>query len=231
MNFQGIARYAPLVGLGIGGILAISDVLLEGLGTPIQTRSGLVIALWLFLTGGLHMDGAMDTADGLAVPDPSRRLAVMADSRAGAFGVMVAIILLGLKAIALFDLDHFRGLGLMAGAGWGRWGQVIAIARYPYLKAEGKGAFHKTYARPATDWVIGLAALVGLCPVMWISWPEARLLAVATTLGGFAIAVLAGAWFNRQLGGHTGDTYGAIVEWTEALLLCLMAALQSSLTT
>jgi adenosylcobinamide-GDP ribazoletransferase len=49
--------------------------------------------------------------------------------------------------------------------------------------------------------------------------------AVGMGLGGSAIAFLTGAWFNSQLGGHTGDTYGAVVEWTEALLLCLLTAL------
>jgi len=48
--------------------------------------------------------------------------------------------------------------------------------------------------------------------------------AVGMALGGGAITVI-GAWFNHKLGGHTGDTYGAVVEWTEALLLCLHSTL------
>ncbi|NER83164.1 MAG: adenosylcobinamide-GDP ribazoletransferase [Leptolyngbya sp. SIO1D8] len=229
MSFEGIARYAPLVGLGIGGVLATSDLLLAWLGMPIVTRSGLLVAIWILLTGGLHLDGAMDTADGLAVPDKRRRLAVMADSRAGAFGVMVAVVLVGLKGVALIDLESLRWFGVMAAAGWGRWGQVIAIDRYPYLKAEGKGAFHKSHARPATDWMMGLVMLIGFCGIVLLFRPEAWLLALGTTLGGFAISILVGAWLNLQLGGHTGDTYGATVEWTEALLLCLMTGLLSSL--
>jgi adenosylcobinamide-GDP ribazoletransferase len=39
---------------------------------------------------------------------------------------------------------------------------------------------------------------------------------------GGAIAIFTGAWFNHQLGGHTGDTYGAVVEWNEALFLCVL---------
>jgi adenosylcobinamide-GDP ribazoletransferase len=41
-----------------------------------------------------------------------------------------------------------------------------------------------------------------------------------------AIALLIPAWFNHQLGGHTGDTYGAVVEWTEALFLVLLTAVE-----
>jgi adenosylcobinamide-GDP ribazoletransferase len=46
--------------------------------------------------------------------------------------------------------------------------------------------------------------------------------AVGAALAGFTLSILTGAWFNHQLGGHTGDTYGAVVEWTEALLLCAL---------
>ena len=227
MKFEGIARYAPVIGLGIGSILLGVDIGLSALGVPLATRCGLLVGLWLLITGGLHLDGAMDAADGLAVPDQARQLAVMADSRTGAFGVMVAIGVLGLKGLSLADLESLRWFGLLAATGWGRWGQVVAIARYPYLRAEGKGAFHKDHAHPKTDWLLGFATLLLLPGVtLWI-YPDHWQLLLGTTIAGCAIALLTGAWFTRQFGGHTGDTYGAIVEWTEALLLCLMVILQA----
>ncbi|HEY9889615.1 MAG TPA: adenosylcobinamide-GDP ribazoletransferase, partial [Candidatus Obscuribacterales bacterium] len=157
---------------------------------------------------------------GLATPDPARRLAVMTDSHTGAFGVMAAIGVLGLKFVALADLDTLRWFGLMAAAGWGRWGQVVAIARYPYLKATGKGALHKAHAHPRTDWLWGMALLVGLSGVALSQEPHPWGVILGAMGGGGAISLLSGAWLQRQLGGHTGDTYGAIVEWTEALFLC-----------
>lgn len=225
LDFQGIARYAPLVGLGIGALLALGDLLLTVAGLPVLTRSALVVALWLAVTGGLHLDGAIDTADGLAVPVPQRRLEVMADSRSGAFGVMAAVVVLGLKALALADIAETRWLALMAAAGWGRWGQVVAIVCYPYLKPSGKGAFHKQHSQPRWDlWPgsLALLALLGSCAAFSLA-PWQRLAAIA--LGGLALSTLTGAWLNHKLGGHTGDTYGAVVEWTEALLLCLLTTL------
>lgn len=221
LNFDGIAKVAPLVGILVGAILGGVDTGLALAGMPVLTRSALVVLVWLALTGGLHLDGAMDTADGLAVMEPERRLAVMADSVAGAFGVMVAIALLSLKIVALSELTD-RTLALMAAAGWGRWGQLMAIARYPYLKAEGKGAFHKASIR--SSWAAlptGLLLVIlggaqeAIAPDLW---PRAVLM----TFGGGAIALGTGAWFHHKLGGHTGDTYGAVVEWTEALLLALL---------
>lgn len=213
LDFRGIARFAPIVGLIVGLLVGALDWGLAWLGIPILTRSAIAVAVWVAITGGLHLDGAMDTADGLAVMNPERRLEVMADSATGAFGAMTAVILLLLKTIALSDLGQERVWLLVGVAGWGRWGQLVAIARYPYLKPTGKGAFHKEAIRSLWEAVPTLVILVALS---WVVRPW--------MIAGSAIAVLVGAWFNWKLGGQTGDTYGAIVEWTEALLLCWLTA-------
>jgi adenosylcobinamide-GDP ribazoletransferase len=167
----------------------------------------------------------MDTADGLAVQNPQRRLQVMADSATGAFGAMAAIALVLIKTAALTDLDSYRWLTLMATSGWGRWGQQVAIAQYSNLRPDGKGAFHKAAIRSPLDVMPGLLLLLGLSGLQILLDSYVSVFAVGMALGGGAIAVLTGAWFNHKLGGHTGDTYGAVVEWTEALLLCLLTAL------
>lgn len=221
IEFQRIARWAPCIGLLLGGLLGLVDVTLQRLGLPVLTRSALVIACWLVLTGGLHLDGAMDVADGLAVGDSQRRLEVMKDSVTGAFGVMAAVIVLLLKTSALGDLESYRWLGLMGAAGWGRWGQVAAIAFYPYLRPTGKGAFHKQFLCFPYDLLLGLFFLLGFGGFLCLLDPYRWWRGLGMTVAGCAIALLSGFWFYRQLGGHTGDTYGAIVEWTEALLLCV----------
>ncbi|NHC35225.1 adenosylcobinamide-GDP ribazoletransferase [Scytonema millei] len=224
LDFQRVARFVPLVGLIVGGILGLIDLGLFLLGVPILTRSAVVVVSWIAVTGGLHLDGAMDTADGLAVQDPQRRLQVMADSVTGAFGAMVASAILLLKISALTDLDTYRPLILMAACGWGRWGQQVAIACYPYLKPTGKGAFHKAAIQSYWDLLPGLLLLLGLSGVQILLNRDRIVASLAMALGGSAIAILTGAWLNYKLGGHTGDTYGAIVEWTEALFLCLLTA-------
>jgi adenosylcobinamide-GDP ribazoletransferase len=219
-SFAGIAGLAPVLGVALGGGLGLIDWGLQLMGWSALLRSALVVGLWLWLTGGLHLDGAMDTADGLAVMDPQRRLAVMADSRTGAFGTMAAIAILGLKTLALADLALGRGWILATVALWGRWGQVVAIARYPYLRTEGKGALHKADLRLPQDLTVGLGLGLGLALLWAWRFPDHMPLAVGLGLGGMAQAVGMAAWFNHRLGGHTGDTYGATVEWTETGLLC-----------
>jgi adenosylcobinamide-GDP ribazoletransferase len=219
LAFSGIARWAPIVGLAIGGGLGLLDTGLAGMGLPLLTRSALVVLVWVAVTGGLHLDGAIDTGDGLAVFDSERRLEVMADSRTGAFGVMSAIAILLLKTAALTDISTHRWLALITASSWGRWGQLLAIGCYPYLKPQGKGAFHKAAIQSGWEALPSLVLLLGLSGG-WGYWANAGSVSLGLTVCGATIASATGAWFNRQLGGQTGDTYGAIVEWTEALFLC-----------
>lgn len=221
-NYYRIARWSSWIGILLGSFLGILDIILAQLGWPNLTRSGLIVAIWLYLTGGLHLDGVMDTADGLAVTDPKRRLEVMQDSHSGAFGVMAGVIVLLLKTLAVSDLTSDRYLVLMAAAGWGRWGQLIAIAFYPYLKPTGKGAFHKQNIRLPQDVWFGLLPLLGLSISYQFFHPTQWTVNLLMIILGLTISYLTGFWFNCQLRGHTGDTYGAVVEWTEVIYLCCL---------
>ena len=224
IQFERIARWCPLIGLMLGASLGLIDWGLIWLGFPNLVRSIFIVAIAVGLTGGLHLDGVSDTADGLAVTDPERRLVVMKDSLTGAFGVMAIALVLLLKFAALSELGSARWFCLMMAMGWGRWGQVAAIAFYPYLRAEGKGAFHTETFKFPQDLLLGLFFLL-LFGSGFILWqPQFWLLTLQSSILGCAIALLTGWWFAKRLGGHTGDSYGAIVEWTEALILCGLTA-------
>jgi adenosylcobinamide-GDP ribazoletransferase len=221
LDFTRIARWAPVIGLFIGGGLGLVDLALDWLEMPILTRSGVVVVLWIWWTGGLHLDGAMDTADGLAVQDPERRLTVMTDSVTGAFGAMVAVVIILLKTCALAEITHDRIWILPLVAGWSRWGQVLSIALYPYLKLQGKGAFHRQGMKLPQDILLGLILLLAVAVCQIYLQPQHWLEISLKSIASCGIAALVGYYFDRKLGGHTGDTYGAVVEWTETFLLCL----------
>ena len=219
-NWSRIARWCPVIGLVIGLLLAWLGRLLNWLGLPSLTLNALIVTFWIVITGGLHLDGAMDTADGLSVTDPNRRLEVMKDSATGAFGAIAAVVILLLKTVSLSEMSLPIWLALLSATGWARWGQVCAIAFYPYLRTTGKGSFHKENLRSPEDILLGLIVL--LCfSGLWLAvgnllWWQVGIIVT----GNIAIALITGYWFDRQLGGHTGDTYGAVVEWSEALILC-----------
>ncbi|NJN85299.1 MAG: adenosylcobinamide-GDP ribazoletransferase [Leptolyngbyaceae cyanobacterium SL_7_1] len=220
VDIQYAAQMAPTVGVLLGGCLGLLDWGLAAVGMPVLVGSVVVVLCWIGLTGGLHLDGAMDTADGLAVQDPSRRLEVMSDSATGAFGAMAAIALLLLKAVALSAIPEGREVGLVLAAGWGRWAQQVAIVHYPYLKPTGKGSFHKT-ALPSAWHLVPSGLLLAGISALPLGLQASPALAMKLAIGG-AIAWVVPLWFARQLGGHTGDTYGAVVEWTEAIFLTVL---------
>ena len=219
-NWSRIARWCPLIGLLIGSLLSLLQTVMWWVGMPALTRSVLTVAAWIAITGGLHLDGAMDTADGLSVTDPDRRLTVMKDSATGAFGAIAAIVIISLKIATMSEMSLPLWLASISATGWARWGQVWAIASYPYLRKTGKGAFHRENLRFPQDVLLGLFVLL-CCSGLWFTVAGLSYWQVgAIVSGNIAIALLTGYWFYRQLGGHTGDTYGAVVEWSEALILC-----------
>lgn len=225
LDFSGIARFAPIIGIGIGILLGVLDALLMVLNAPPLTASAVVVIAAIALTGGLHLDGAIDLADGLAVLDPQRRLEVMRDSVTGAFGVMAAVAIVVLKVVALADLSTDRAFVLMTAAGWGRWGQVLAIVRYPYLRTQGKGSLHQSQ-QSWRDLLPGAIALLILALVHANSHPDRWGISLGSMILGVTVSAGIGAWIAQQLGGHTGDTYGAIVEWTEVGLFVGLSLLE-----
>lgn len=222
LEFERIARWAPWIGLLLGMGIGTIDYGLALGHMPVLTRSALVVALWIGLTGGLHLDGVMDTADGLAVMEPERRLTVMSDSRTGAFGVMAGTLVILLKVCALSNLSMAHLPALVTALVWGRIAQVMAIATFPYLKPEGNNAFHTTAFQGVGDLWPSAMGLFAITVCQYYGFP----LAWPSILGGILIGSILSFgisyWFYYQFKGMTGDVYGAIVEWTEALILCCL---------
>lgn len=205
--------FFPLVGLLLGGLLAGTDLLVAGVVQPL-VRDVLLVALLAALTGALHLDGVIDTFDGLfGGYDRERRLAIMRDPRAGSFGVVAVVLILALKVAALSSLpDSLRMSALLLAPCLGRWSIVLSTGAFPYARSEGMGLAFKHSVLPrhvagAGLWALGAGWLL-LGPGGLAVW-------VGATLG----ALLAGRWIAARLGGLTGDSYGALCELTEAAVL------------
>ncbi|MGI0480485.1 adenosylcobinamide-GDP ribazoletransferase [Geminocystis sp. CENA526] len=222
IDFSKVAVWLPWVGCLLGSILGLIAYVLEMLGFSPLMEGVLIVGLWIYLTGGLHLDGVMDTADGLAVQNPEKRLTVMSDSNTGAYGVMAGIILILLKVASVMDIRENLGFYLILSASWARWGQLMSIVLYPYLKLEGKGAFLKKELNLPFDVIVASLFIILLWLIQYFWLKSSIELMIIETLSGFIPSLLTGWWFDRQLGGHTGDTYGATVEWSEVIILtCL----------
>lgn len=211
-----LSAYFPLVGLVIGLALAAAGGLVFWL-APAGVAAALVLAVWVGLTGMLHLDGFMDSCDGLLPPrDPARRLEIMKDSRVGAFGVVGGVLLLLLKANALAALPAaYRLPALVCVPVLGRWAMAWVMARYPPARPGGMGAMFSAGIGPRQ---VGLASMVaGVVAAGLLGWRAAVLLPLAW-LSATLLARLAMA----RIHGLTGDVYGAVCELTEAVLLAAL---------
>lgn len=213
-------KFFPLVGLLAGSILAGVAVLTGGW-LPGTVRSTLLVTLSVFITGGLHCDGLMDSADGLfSGRARERMLEIMKDSRVGSFGVIAIILLLLWKWALLHDLpDSLLVPALISMMTFGRFAMILAILRFPYARPEGMG---KAFALYAGTHSLGpaLATLLGLLAVFYfVTGPLVCGIAAAAALAAILFAFWFGRWTTHKLGGMTGDTYGAVTELSELVVL------------
>ena len=207
--------YFPLVGLALGGALYGMEVGLS-LIFPAQVVAVIILAAWVLLTRALHFDGFLDTCDGLFGGfTPERRLEIMRDSRVGAFGVAGGGLLLLAKYAAIVSLPHLSGL-LLAPV-LGRWATSIAIFACPYARDKGLGRDMKDNVR----WpqVILSTGITGLAAWFFAGWVGLLALAIA------GVALWLGASFIlRRIPGLTGDSYGALCELVELVVLFVFTA-------
>ncbi len=215
-SFARSVKFFPIIG-GIIGLLLFAFVyIIQHLGAtkvPIHAMAIGVIVLEIFLTGGLHCDGLMDTVDGIFSGRPrDKMLEIMKDSRVGAFGAMAFTLLIVIKYSLIMDIElTVLPLALLVMPIVGRIAAVVGITRYPYARANGLGKIFYDCAHRQTLYVAGITGLLLLIPLGKI--------ALLSAIVGVAVAFLFCQYVNEKLGGLTGDVYGAIIELTEIVSL------------
>ena len=212
--------YFPVVGLIIGLILAGLNWLLS-LFLPSAVVNGLLIVSMVVISGALHLDGFVDTCDGIAghktVED---RWRVMHDSRAGAFGIVGVVLLLLVKYVSLNSVpENLLMVTLVLVPVVSRWAMVYTVFAYPYARPAGLG---KIFKQEASWQRFTAATLIALAVAAIL----ARLAGLVIMVSIWVIVVGMAAYLKRKFSGLTGDTYGAINETTEVcvlILVCLLA--------
>jgi adenosylcobinamide-GDP ribazoletransferase len=179
-------------------------------------RAVLLVVVWGCITGGLHLDGLSDTFDAvMSWRAPERKLEIMKDSRVGAMGVLALAAVLLLKIAWLHAAGEGWWLALLLAPVWGRWADMYSLFWFPAARAGGLGrTYHAQVQRHhfavSTLVVLLLSALIG-------QWHG--LLAGALVWAG---THLLARWWTRDLGGLTGDTYGALCEIGEVVALAAL---------
>ena len=214
--------FFPMVGLLIGLILVVINYALSYIWAPYIVNVLLIISL-IVITGGLHLDGLMDTCDGIfSGKDRERTLEIMHDSRVGAMGVLGAICIIVLKMVFLSAANPGSKMAaLIAFPMLGRFSMVFAVSAFPYARTSpGLGSLFVEYAKKRyIFWAIVQVLVVTIPLLLWKAFPVIVIVVAFTWL--------LGKWLTNRLEGLTGDTYGAICEITETMSLALISAIDN----
>jgi adenosylcobinamide-GDP ribazoletransferase len=221
-----LAGWFPFAGLVIGLLLVLLALAWRAVADPTLVGGALVLAAWVGLTGGLHLDGAGDCFDAFYAPvSRERRLEIMKDPHIGSFGVTGLVVLLLLKFAGITAIlasaagatgfwPPLRALwplvvapvvarGVMTG--------ILALRGLPLARPGGMGArAREGLGRAQVDGAVATAVIVALLG----EWRGLYMLAAAAAAGAAVVALA-----RRRIGGITGDVLGAAVEAAEAAAL------------
>ena len=213
-------EYFPLIGLLLALLLWLLVLIFAPL-VPQLVLAALLVAGLIILTGGLHLDGLMDSCDGLfGGRTRERKLEIMRDCHVGSFGVLGAMCILLLK-FALFASIAVRSLplALLIALPSARWAMGLILRVFPSARPTGLGAaFHQavTTKRLLLTGIVALAIVLiaGQLPglIVWL------IVSITSLMLGF--------WITRSIGGLTGDSYGAIEEVAEVVALLVLVMLR-----
>lgn len=229
----------PVVGLLVG-LVSLGAYLPGRLLFGPAAAAAFATAAGLWITGALHLDGLMDTADGvLSARSRERMLEIMKDSRVGVMGVAAGALALLMRFALLLDMAPGRAAAaLLVAPAVGRMAMPLAAAGWPVARAqEGIGS---AYARHVGRAQVAAALLTGLGCALVLplavamlplspgpAWTGLLLRGLAAWAAALGTCWGLSQWLVKHLGGLTGDTYGAMSEVAElAALACFGASVR-----
>ena len=212
----------PVVGLFLGLVLvavryAFGYILLASI------VDVLVIAALVVITGALHLDGFADTADGLTGgKNREKALAIMRDNRIGSFAVAGLILLLMLKISALQQVPpEIKNRALLLMPVLGRWSTVQLAFGFTYARSGSGTGLAFTRFAGKREYII--ATLITAAVSMGLFWLHGAIILLFIAL----LTLLLGFFFQRRLGGVTGDIMGAACEINEVVTLLAMGGIST----
>ncbi|MCV0384264.1 MAG: adenosylcobinamide-GDP ribazoletransferase [Erythrobacter sp.] len=220
-DFVAAPGWYPLVGLALGGI-ASGACYVGWLIGGAWIAAIFALAATLLATGAFHEDGLADLFDGLGAPSRERMMEIMRDSRLGTFGAAALFVALALKVTALAAMPMALALlALPLAHALSRLSAVAVIATSRYARPEG---IAKPVAAGISRQALWLAIATGLVALGLLAAVHGIAAAIAGLVGlgmGHGAARL---FFERKLGGYTGDCLGAVQQMSEiGFYLALLA--------
>jgi adenosylcobinamide-GDP ribazoletransferase len=209
----------PLVGAGIGALVALAFLIAGLLGCGDAPAALIALAAGLALTGALHEDGLADAADGFGGGrSRAEKLEIMRDSRHGSFGVIALVLSIALRAAALGTIGEplHAALALIAAHAASRGALPPLMRILVPARADGLGAMAGRPSLPVAIVAVMLGAMIALA----VLGPATGAIALALSGGALALAAMLA---HRQIGGYTGDVLGFFQQIGEIVMLLVAA--------
>lgn len=210
--------FYPLVGLLIGGFLVFVSWSLSLLTLPSNglIEAGIILLVWVLITGALHLDGLADSADAWlgGFGDQKRTLEIMKDPYSGPAAVIVLVLVLLLKFSSLININWPV---LLLAPVIARTSIMLLLASTPYVRAGGMGeTAAKNIPKIATWFVLLIVLGLSIYILKENSWSLIVLVVIAYLLRSLMI---------KRISGTTGDTAGAMLEVMEVSTLLVFLLL------
>src|SRR5271155_4444999 len=218
------AKYFPAVGICVGLVSAAALLLAGSIWNPVIAAL-LAVAASIAVTGALHEDGLAYTADGFGGGwSVEKRLAIMKDSRIGAYGALALMFGIALRVTALAEMPPWTGAAaLIAAHAAARITPAFVMNALPY--AGDTAAMKVSYAdAPVNTNDLRFALIVVVCALV----PLAFISILSVTSGlllGAALAAAIALWARKLIDGYTGDVLGAVEQMFEIGFLLGVAAI------
>ena len=143
-EFKNIAQFAPSLGFFIGTIQSCIFLLLRTNSWSIYASALICLASGYLITGGLHIDGLMDTFDGIFA-GKKKRLKAMKDSKVGSFGVQALFFITLIQIACILKNQTLIIFVLPICLFWGRFSNLFFIEKFKYTSFKKKTISHKKF--------------------------------------------------------------------------------------
>lgn len=208
------SRYFSLVGILVGAIAALVYYAAEFIfPTEIALLISMLSSIWA--TGAFHEDGFADVCDGFGGGWTKEKiLTIMKDSRLGTFGVTGLLGILGLKFISLHQITHQISipLVLIAGHAISRFIATILLYTHEYVRDIDSSKVKPTTQQMSTKSLI-ISGIFGVTPLFFFNNPYVFLSLIPLVIS----YAYMGRFFNKWIGGQTGDCAGALQQVAEVV--------------
>jgi adenosylcobinamide-GDP ribazoletransferase len=217
-NLANSMAFFPLVGMLMGALLVLLRRLFYYLPVSSLVGDTLVLIFWIWLSGGLHLDGFADSVDGfLGGHNKEEILKIMKDSSTGAKGVVALVSLLLLKFVLLVEMPLFlKDAALFFTPTIGRWSMVIAA--FLGKPARLKNSMGKLFM----DYVSWREVIFASLTMAVIGILLFRLYFLPLVMVGIGLVLLILKYSQKRIGGISGDILGAINEIVEVFCLLVI---------